>query len=132
MKDVYVISIIGIIYAILLAIVTLIFFNTNDYPLWAILGSAVSLFNHSLMIQVTKKMTTERLVTHLIQRYVFYIIIILYIFLETKELDTSIMVNSYIFFLLGVFSVKIGVFIYHTPLIKKPVEKKEEDDESDA
>lgn len=126
MRDVHVISLIGLIYAIILSIVTLIFFNTHDYPLWAVLGAAVSLFNHSLMIQVTKKFSTERLITHLVQRYVFYFIIMLYIFLETRNLETNIMINSYIFFLLGVFSTKIGVFIYHTPLIKKPEPIKEE------
>jgi len=132
MKDVHVISLIALGYAIILSLVAFIFFNEYDYPLWAVLGSAVALFNHSLMIQVTKNMTTQRLITHLVQRYVFYIIIIFYVYLQTKDLGTSVMINSYIFLLLGVFSIKVGILIYHSPLIKKPVIKKEDEEhESD-
>jgi hypothetical protein len=130
MKDVHVISLIALAYAIVLGLVAFIFFNDYDYPLWAILGSAVALFNHSLMISVTKKLTTQRLVSHLIQRYVFYLIIIAYVYLETKALGTQIMINSYIFLLLGIFSIKVGILIYHTPLIKKP--KIEEDEKHES
>jgi len=122
MKDVYVISIIALIYSVILALVTLIFFN--DYLLWAILGSAVALFNHSLMIQVTKnKLNSYKLVTHLIQRYIFYMVIIAIVYFDTRTLGTQIMINSYIILLLGMISVKVGVFIYATPLIKKPKEE---------
>lgn len=122
MKEVYVISIIALIYSILLALVALIFFDA--YVLWAILGSAVALFNHSLMIQVTKKnnFNAQRLVAHLVQRYVFYLIIIAYVYLQTRELGRLHMIYSYIFMLLGIFSIKIGVFTYHMPFIKKPKE----------
>jgi len=121
MKDVYVISIIALIYSVILAIVTLIFFN--DYLLWAILGSAVALFNHSLMIKVTKNtITSYKLVSHLIQRYVFYIVIIAIVFFDTKELGTQIMINSYIFLLLGIACIKFGALLYASPLIKKPEE----------
>ena len=122
MKDVYVISIIALIYSVILALVTLIFFN--DYLLWAVLGSAVALFNHSLMIQVTKnKLTSYKLVTHLIQRYIFYIVIIAIVYFDTRTLGTQIMINSYIILLLGMISVKIGVLVYATPLIKKRKEE---------
>jgi len=121
MKDVYVISIIALIYSVILALVTLIFFN--DYLVWAILGSAVALFNHSLMIKVTKNtITSYKLVSHLIQRYVFYIVIIAIVFFDTKELGTEIMINSYIFLLLGIACIKFGAILYSTPLIKKPKE----------
>jgi uncharacterized membrane protein len=127
MKEVHVISIIGIIYAILLALVSFIFFR--DYMVWAILGSAVSLFNHSQMIHVTKNgLKTERLVFHLIQRYILMIIIVVIVFFDTKGQDFSIVRNSYIFLVLGFIATKIGVYVYHTPLIKK---KKEEEVKSD-
>lgn len=128
MKEVYVISIIALIYSIVLAIVALIFFN--DYVIWAILGSAVALFNHSLMIQVTKKNTfnAQRLVAHLVQRYVFYLIIIAYVYLQTRSLGRLHMIYSYVFLLLGIFSLKIGVFVYHLPFIKKPKEKEDAPD----
>lgn len=130
MKDVYVISIIALIYSVILAIVTLIFFN--DYLLWAILGSAVALFNHSLMIKVTKNtITSYKLVTHLIQRYVFYIVIIAIVFFDTKELGTNVMINSYIFLLLGIASIKFGAIIYTTPLIKKPKEVEVTENDTD-
>ncbi|TNF08216.1 MAG: hypothetical protein EP317_03520 [Bacillota bacterium] len=129
MKDVHVISLIAFIYAIIVSLIAFIFFNQYDYPLWTVLGSAVALFNHSLMIQLTKKMTTQRLVTHLIQRYVFYALIIVYVYLQTKDLGTTIMINSFIFLLIGIFSIKVGILIYHTPIIKKPVVHKEEEHE---
>ncbi len=95
------------------------------------------------MIVITKKekFKTERLVTHLVTRYVLYIIIIAFVWLQTKELGTTIMIKSYIVLLLGIFSVKVGVFIYASPLIKKPKEEgpynviedeKEEKDESNS
>jgi hypothetical protein len=122
MKEVYVISIIAFIYSVILALVTLIFFN--EYVIWAILGSAVALFNHSQMIQVTKnKMNSTRLITHLVQRFVFYTLIIAFVWFDTKDLGGNIMIYSYVFLLLGIFSIKVGIFIYHTPLIKKPIEK---------
>jgi hypothetical protein len=123
MREVHVISIIALIYSILLALVSFIFFD--EYLLWAILGSAVAMFNHSLMIQVTKKnnFNAQRLVAHLVQRYVFYLIIIFYVYLQTKDLGRLHMIYSYIFMLLGIFSIKIGVFVYHMPFIKKPKDK---------
>jgi hypothetical protein len=121
MKDVHVISIIALIYSIILSIVTLIFFR--EYTTWAILGAAVSMFNHSLMIQVSKNFSQQKLVSHLIQRYIFYIIIIAVVYFDTKDLeDQMIMIYSYIFLLLGIFAIKIGIFIYHLPFIKKPNE----------
>ena len=121
MKDVYVISIIALVYSVILALVTLIFFDA--YLLWAILGSAVALFNHSLMIQVTRnKLNSYKLVTHLIQRYIFYMVIIAIVYFDTRTLGTQTMINSYIFLLLGIISVKVGVLVYATPWIKKPKE----------
>jgi len=127
MKEVHVISIIGFIYAVVLTLITWLFFN--DYTLWAMLGSATALFNHSLMIQVSTKgkFSTQKYVFHLMQRYVFYLILIAFVYLETKDLPGNAMIYSYVFMLLGIFSIKFGILIYHTPLIKKPVEEKKED-----
>lgn len=131
MKELHVISIIGFIYAVLLALVTLIFFK--DYTVWAILGSATALFNHSLMVQATTKgkFSAQRYVFHMMLRYVFYLIIIAYTYFETKDVAGNHMIYAYIFLLLGIFSLKVGIFIYHTPLIKKPIETKEEDAHAD-
>lgn len=132
MKEVYVISIAGFIYSVILALVTFLFFR--DYTLWAILGSATALFNHSIMIQVTtkSKFSTQRYVFHLMQRYVFYLILIAFVYFETKDLPGNTMMYSYIFMLLGIFAIKIGIFIYHMPFIKKPVEEKKEEDQHDS
>jgi len=122
MKEVHIISIIGVIYAILLGLVSYIFFR--DYMVWAILGSAVSLFNHSQMIHATKNgLKTERLVFHLFQRYILMIIIVVIVYFDTKGQDFDVVRNSYIFLVLGFISTKIGVYVYHTPLIKKKVEE---------
>lgn len=135
MRDVHKIALIGIAYAIVLSLVVLIFFN--DYVLWAVLGSAVALFNHSQMIRLTDKnrFRTDRLVLHLVTRYALYFIIIAFVWFDTKELGQNVMMYSYIVLLLGIFSVKVGVFIYWTPLFKKPKEENikplEEEDEDD-
>ncbi len=63
MKEMHAISITALIYSIIYSLVTLIFFP--DYVLWAILGAATALFNHSLMIQATKgKFNVQRYVFH--------------------------------------------------------------------
>lgn len=136
MRDVHKIAIIGIVYAIVLSLVVLIFFN--EYVIWAVLGSAVALLNHGQMIRLTdkKRFRTDRLVIHLVQRYLLYLIIIAFVWFETKELGTTTMIHSYIVLLLGIFSVKVGIFVYATPLFKKPkeesikpLEEEEEDDD---
>ncbi len=123
MRDVHKIALIGIAYAIVLSLVVLIFFN--EYVLWAVLGSAVALLNHGQMIRLTDKsrFRTDRLVIHLVQRYLLYLIVIAFVWFDTKELGSNIMMYSYIVLLLGIFSVKVGIFIYWTPLFKKPKEE---------
>lgn len=128
MKEVHAISIIGIIYALILSLVAYLFFR--DYVIWAALGSAVSLFNHSHMINITKgKLKTERIVMHIIQRFVIYLIVIVFLFFDTQGEEMQFVINSYIFLLLGFISVKIGVYVYHTPLIKKPKETEVKQDD---
>lgn len=128
MKEVHVISIIGLIYAVLLGLVSLIFFK--DYMVWAILGSAVSLFNHSQMIHTTKNgLKTERLVFHLIQRYTLLIIVIVVVYFDTKGADFEIVRNSFIFLILGLFTTKIGVYGYHLPFINKKAKEETKKDE---
>ena len=131
MREVHAISVIGIIYVAILGIVSWIFFR--DYVFWAVLGGAVSLFNHSTMIHATKKgLKVEKLALHLLQRYLFYIIIIVYAFFETQREPQDIMIRTYIFLLLGFMATKIGVYIYHTPLIKKPKEERVESKDEDT
>lgn len=133
MKEVHVISIIGIIYAVILSLVTFLFFR--DYLLYSVLGAAVSLFNHSQMIQVTKReFKTERIVLHIVQRYIFFLVIIVFVYFDTKEFGQTFMTNSYIFLLLGIISVKIGVYVYHMPFIKKNKEEiiEKADDEHES
>lgn len=133
MREVHVISLIALCYAVVLSLVTFLFFR--DYLLYAVLGAAVALFNHSQMIQLTKReVKTERIVLHIVQRYIFYLVIIVFVYFDTRDQIQSFMTNSFIFLLLGIASIKIGVYIYHTPLIKKKkeevIEKADEDHES--
>lgn len=127
MKDVHIISLIALIYAVILALVAFIFYR--DYAIWAILGSATALFNHSQMIKVSNnKYTAATLGVHLSTRFLLYIIIIAFTYfnLGGANADTSILTNAYIFLLLGVFAVKVGAIIYTSPLIKKREETKVE------
>lgn len=129
MKEVHAISITALIYSIILALVSLIFFK--DYVTWAILGSATALFNHSLMIQVTKgKYSAQKYVFHLFQRYLFYVLIIVIVWFQTKDLGENIMMYSFIFLLLGIISLKIAIYINQLPFIKKWYKIKEEDHDS--
>ena len=131
MKKMYTISIIAFIYAVILALVTFLFFR--EYLLWAVLGSAVALFNNSLATQSLKgKFTTQKVVTNLVTRYILYTIIVAIVYFDTKALGTTTMIYSYIFLLLGIFSLKIGIFIYHTPLIKKEAEGEVTNDGTDS
>ncbi len=124
MKEVHVISLIGSLYAVILGLVSFLFFK--DYMVWAILGSAVSLFNHSQMIHTTKNgLKTEKLVFHLMQRYVLMMIVIVVVYVDTKAESFEVIRNSFIFLILGLISTKMGVYIYHTPLIKKPKPKED-------
>jgi len=103
--------------------VTFIFFK--EFLVFSVLGSAVSLFNHSQMIHATKfGLKTERVVLAIIQRYVMYLVIIVFVYFDTKGQVMSSVTTSYVFLLLGIFSTKIGIYIYHTPLIKKKLEEK--------
>lgn len=124
MKDVHVISLVALIYAILLALFAFIFYR--EYAIWAILGSATALFNHSQMIRVSNsKYTAATLGVHLSTRFLLYIIIIAFTYfnLGGPNADSSVLTNAYIFLLLGVFAVKVGAIIYTSPLIKKKEEQ---------
>lgn len=124
MKKMYTISIIAFVYAVILSLVTFIFFR--EYVLWAVLGSVVALFNNSLSIQTLKgKISAQKIVTNLVLRFILYTIILAVVFFDTKDSGTETMIYSYIFLLLGIFSLKIGIFVYHMPFIKK-------DDESEV
>ena len=45
----------------------------------------------------------------------------------------SYVTTSYVFLLLGIMATKMGIYIYHSPLIKKKIEEKavEENDSTD-
>lgn len=127
MKEVHAISISALIYSIILALVSLIFFK--DYVTWAVLGSATALFNHSLMIRVTKgKYSAQKYVFHLFQRYIFYILIIVIVWLRTKDLGDNVMIYSFVFLLLGIFSLKVAIYVNLLPFVKKWYKIKEDED----
>lgn len=128
MKKMYKVSVIAFIYSVILAIVSYIFFK--PYFLWAVLGSAVALFNNSLSIQIMKrKVSAASVTTNIITRFIMYIIVLAVVYFNTKNEADNTMIYSYIFLLLGIFSLKIGIFIYHMPFIKKVDEGDENNDE---
>lgn len=118
MKDVNVINLIAIGYSVILALVTLIFFK--DYAVWAVLGSATALFNHTQAIRLTKqKFDGRKYIAQLALRFVMYIIVIGFAYFDQKANGTDELIRVYIFLLLGLVSIMIGVFIYGTPFFKK-------------
>lgn len=127
MKEMHAISLVALIYSVILALVALIFFN--DYTVWAILGSATALFNHSLMIRVLKgKYSAQKHIFHLFQRYTFYFIIIIYTWLTTKDAGENVMMYSMIFLILGISMLKIAIYTLHIPPIRKKWIKEDEND----
>jgi hypothetical protein len=143
MKDVSVINLIALGYAIILSLITFIFFR--EYAVWAVLGSATALFNHSQSIALTKmKFDAKKLATHLIVRFVMYGVVIAFAYFDQRENGTDELTKVFIFLLLGFLAIKVGIFIYATPPFKKNrlkddsdrtikyEEEDEEDDRSDS
>ncbi len=137
MKDVSVINLIALGYSFLLALVSFIFFR--EYAIWAVLGSATALFNHSQTIRLTKlKFDPMKIAYHLVLRFVMYVIAIAYTYFDQRANGTDELIRVYIFLLLGFLSIKIGIFIFATPLFKKQrlkddsyIALKEYDDDDD-
>lgn len=118
MKDVSVINLIALGYAVVLALVTLIFFRT--YVIWAVLGSATALFNHTQAIGLTRqKFDAKKYISQLALRFVMYIIVIGFAYFDQKANGTDELIRVYIFLLLGFVSIKVGIFMYMTPFFKK-------------
>ena len=81
MKDVSVINLIALAYSLLLALITFIFFR--EYAVWAILGSATALFNHTQTIRLTKeKFDPKKIATHLVIRFLMYIVVIAFTYFD--------------------------------------------------
>lgn len=118
MKDVSVINLIALGYSVVLALVALIFFNT--YAVWVVLGSATALFNHTQALRLMKqKFDGRKYISQLALRFVMYIVVIGFAYFDQKENGTDELTRVFIALLLGLLSIKIGVFIYATPLFKK-------------
>ncbi len=118
MRDVDAISISGIAYAIIVIAVTAIFFN--DQLIWPVLGAATALFNHSMMIRITKNGFNKRkYMLHIGFRFVMYTIVIAFLYFDMRDLGVNALIKSYVFLLLGLITIKIGVFIHYLPFIKK-------------
>ncbi len=117
MRDVDAISISGIAYAIIVVIITAIFFN--DQLIWPALGATTALFNHSMMIRITKNgFSKKKFMLHIGFRFVMYTIVIAFLYFDIKALGTNALIKSYIFLLLGLITIKMGVFIHYLPFIK--------------
>ena len=141
MKDVSVINLIALGYSLCLALVSFIFFR--EYAVWAVLGSATALFNHSLTIRLTKqKFNPVKLAYHLVLRFVMYVIMIAFAYFDQRANGTDELTRVFIFLLLGFSSIRIGILIYATPPFKAhrlkddtdnivPYDDQEEDDEDD-
>jgi len=77
------------------------------------------------MIHATKNgLKTERVVVAIVQRYIMYLIVIVFVYFDTKGQVMSYVTTSYVFLLLGIMATKMGIYIYHSPLIKKKIEEK--------
>lgn len=118
MKDEHKIAFVAIGYGIVLSVVTYIFYP--DFVTWALLGSLTALFNHSQMLQITKgnHVKINQLATHLVTRFLLYVIIIVIAFFQLRESQDAL-ITAYIILLLGFSSIKISTWIYALPIFKK-------------
>ena len=118
MKDEHKIAFVAIGYGIVLSVVTYIFYP--DFVTWALLGALTALFNHSQMLQITKgnHVKINQLTTHLVTRFLLYVIMIVIAFFQLRESQDAL-ITAYIFLLLGFSSIKISTWIYALPIFKK-------------
>ena len=123
MKDVHKIAFYAIGYGALLSLVVFIFFD--DYVLWSLLGTLTALFNHSQMIQVTKSADVLKISTHLVTRFVMYVIMMVIVYFQLRD-NQNEMITGLIILLLGFSSIKIGTLMYALPFNKKDQEISEE------
>lgn len=123
MKDVHKIAFYAIGYGALLSLVVFIFFE--NYVLWSLLGTLTALFNHSQMIQVTKSADVLKISTHLVTRFVMYVIMMVIVYFQLRD-NQNEMITGLIILLLGFSSIKIGTLMYALPFNKKDQEISEE------
>ena len=118
MKDEHKIAFIAIGYGIVLSVVTYILYP--DFVTWAMLGALTALFNHSQMLQITKgnHVKINQLATHLVTRFLLYVIMIVIAFFQLRESQDAL-ITAYIILLLGFSSIKISTWIYALPIFKK-------------
>lgn len=118
MKDEHKIAFIGIVYGAVLSLATYIFYR--EYAQWALLGALTALFNHSQMLQITRgnHVKINQLATHLVTRFLLYVIIIVIVFFQLQETQNAL-ITAYIILLLGFSSIKISTLIYALPFFKK-------------
>jgi hypothetical protein len=117
-KDEHKIAFVAIGYGIVLSVVTYIFYP--DFVTWALLGALTALFNHSQMLQITKgnHVKINQLATHLVTRFLLYVIMIVIAFFQLRESQDAL-ITAYIILLLGFSSIKISTWIYALPIFKK-------------
>lgn len=123
MKDVHKIAFYAIGYGALLSLAVFIFFE--NYVLWSLLGTLTALFNHSQMIQVTKSADVLKISTHLVTRFVMYVIMMVIVYFQLRD-NQNEMITGLIILLLGFSSIKIGTLMYALPFNKKNQEISEE------
>ena len=118
MKDEHKIAFIAIGYGAVLTLITYIFYR--DYTQWALLGALTALFNHSQMLHITKgnDVKVNQLATHLVTRFLLYVIIIVIAFFQLRD-NQNALITAYIILLLGFSSIKISTWIFALPLFRK-------------
>ena len=118
MKDEHKIAFVAIGYGVILSVVTYIVYP--DFVTWAMLGALTALFNHSQMLQITKgnHVKINQLATHLVTRFLLYVIMIVIAFFQLRESQDAL-ITAYIILLLGFSSIKISTWIYALPIFKK-------------
>jgi hypothetical protein len=117
-KDEHKIAFVAIGYGVILSVVTYIVYP--DFVTWAMLGALTALFNHSQMLQITKgnHVKINQLATHLVTRFLLYVIMIVIAFFQLRESQDAL-ITAYIILLLGFSSIKISTWIYALPIFKK-------------
>lgn len=98
-------GIIAIIYSIILVSIVWIVAG-KTLMIYALLGAAVSLFNHAQTISFKKVSKKEQVMTGVVIRWVMIITILVYVAYDTNRDTTSLLMT-----LLGLLASKVGILL---------------------
>ncbi len=117
MRDVDAISIAGIAYTLILVAVAAIFYR--EYISWPVLGAATALFNHSIMIRITRNgFSTKKFMGVVAFRFLMYALMCTFLYFYIRGNELYVIITAYVFLFLGFSAIRAGIFLSYLPFIR--------------